>query len=281
MTHETISIAQALRQACLKISHTDARLLLQHILNENHAFLLTHSDQVLNSAQIETFCRLVARRLIGEPIAYLIGECDFYDLTFTVTADVLIPRPETELLVELALMRISSNNNCQILDLGTGSGAIALTIAKHRPQANVTAVDLSTAAVSIARKNADNINVNNVCIVASNWFNELSGEKFDLIVSNPPYVAENDPHLIQGDLLFEPKMALTANTDGLSCIRDIVAEAGEYLVVDGWLMLEHGYDQASACRQLLEAAGFVETFSYPDLAGIMRVSGGRYNCSSL
>jgi release factor glutamine methyltransferase len=216
----------------------------------------------------------------GEPVAYLIGECDFYDLIFKVTPDVLIPRPETEILVELALMRLSVNYSNRILDLGTGSGAVALTLARHCPQANVVAVDLSPAAVSIARENADNLNINNVFIATGNWFSELSGEKFDLIVSNPPYVAENDPHLFRGDLRFEPKMALTTESDGLACIRDIVATACDYLKVDGWLMLEHGYDQAVVCRQLLKSAGFAKTFSCPDLAGIMRVSGGQYSLSS-
>lgn len=271
----TISIAQALQQACREIAHTDARILLQYSLGVNHAFILTHPDQVLSSSQQQYFCRLVARRKNGEPVAYLVGECDFYDLTFKVTPDVLIPRPETEILVELALMRLSVNNSNRILDLGTGSGAIALTLARHCPQANVIAVDLSPAAVSVARENADNLNINNVFIATGNWFSELSGEKFDLIVCNPPYVAENDPHLNQGDLRFEPRMALTASNDGLSCIRTIIVAASDYLVPGGWLLFEHGYDQAVACRQLLEAAGFAETFSHPDLAGIMRVSGGR------
>ncbi|MBA2483005.1 MAG: peptide chain release factor N(5)-glutamine methyltransferase [Nitrosomonas sp.] len=280
MTQVVNSIAQVLQWASLKIDRTDARMLLQHILNVNHAFLLTHSNHVLNSTQEKYYSQLVARRVKGEPIAYLIGECDFYDITLKVTPDVLIPRPETELLVELALKRISSKSNCRILDLGTGCGAIAITIAKHCPQASVIAVDLSSAAVSIARKNADIVNVKNVCIAVGNWFSELSEEKFDLIVSNPPYVAENDPHLFRGDLRFEPKMALTTESDGLACIRDIVATACDYLKVDGWLMLEHGYDQAVVCRQLLKLAGFAKTFSCPDLAGIMRVSGGQYSLSS-
>jgi release factor glutamine methyltransferase len=277
VVHVTKSIAQTLQQACQEIAHTDARILLQHTLGVNHAFILTHPDQALSAAQQQYFCRLVARRMDGEPVAYLVGECDFYDLTFKVTPDVLIPRPETEILVELALMRLSVNSNSRILDLGTGSGAIALTLARHCPQANVVAVDLSPAAVSVARENADHLNINNVFIVTGNWFSELSGEKFDLIVSNPPYVAENDPHLNRGDLRFEPRMALTASNDGLTCIRNIIAGASDYLEAGGWLLFEHGYDQAEVCRQLLEAAGFAETFSHPDLAGIMRVSGGRYN----
>ena len=279
--HVAPTIAQALQQACQEIDHVDARILLQHILHVNHAYLLTHPHQVLSSAQERDFFQLVARRVNGEPIAYIAGECDFYDLTFKVTPDVLIPRPETELLVELAFKRISVNKNYRVLDLGTGCGAIALTLAKRCPQINVVATDLSAAALSVARKNVGNINVNNVCIAASNWFSELSGQKFDLIVSNPPYVAENDPHLKQGDLRFEPKMALTADADGLACIRYITAAASDYLVIGGWLMFEHGYDQAAACRKLLETAGFAEIFSHSDLAGIMRVSGGQYKSSSL
>jgi release factor glutamine methyltransferase len=281
VTHVAPTIAQALQQACQEIDHIDARILLQHVLNVNHAFLLTYSNQVLSPAQDRIFCQLVARRVNGEPIAYIIGECDFYDLTFKVTPDVLIPRPETELLVELALMRVSAKNNYRVLDLGTGCGAIALTLAKHCPQINVVAVDLSIAALAVARKNVDKIQVSNVCIATGNWFSELSGKKFDLIVSNPPYVAENDPHLKQGDLRFEPEIALTADANGLACIRDIIAAASDYLVMGGWLMFEHGYDQAVACRELLEAAGFEEIFSHPDLAGIMRVSGGQNNSSSL
>ena len=276
MTYVVTTIAQALQQACQRIDQIDARTLLQHILNVSHATLVTRSNQVLSSSQKRHYDHLVVRRLHGEPIAYITRECDFYDLTFKVTPDVLIPRPETELLVELALMRISVNSNYRILDLGTGSGAIALTLAKHCPQASIVAVDLSKAAVSVARRNADTLKINNVCFAISNWFSELSDEKFDLIVSNPPYVAENDPHLKQGDLRFEPKLALAANVDGLACIRHIIAVASGHLVTDGWLLLEHGYDQAVACRQLLEVAGFVETFSHPDLAGIMRVSGGQY-----
>lgn len=280
MTQVVNSIVQVLQRASLKIDRTDARILLQHILNVNHAFLLTHSNHILSSALEKSYSQLVARRVQGEPIAYLIGECDFYDITFKVTPDVLIPRPETELLVELAIMRVSSKSNCRILDLGTGCGAIGVTIAKHCPQASVIAVDLSSAAVSLARKNAVDNNVKNVCFAVGNWFSELSGQKFDLIASNPPYIAENDPHLYQGDLRFEPKIALTTESDGLACIRDIVATACDYLKVGGWLMLEHGYDQAVACRQLLEAAGFSEIFSCPDLAGIMRVSGGQFSLSS-
>ena len=271
------TITQALTSAYREIDRVDARLLLQHVLDVEHAFLLTHPDQVLTSQQTDDFSRLVRQRSDGIPVAYLIGRRDFYDLTFRVTEAVLIPRPETELLVELALKLIPDNQFCKILDLGTGSGAIAITIAKHRPQSQVTAIDLSSEAIAVSRWNAANLEVNNISLRTGNWFDELSGEKFDLIVSNPPYVAENDPHLQQGDLRFEPQMALSTGDNGLACIRHIIAGAPDYLVNDGWLLLEHGYDQAAACRRLFGDRDFSNICSYPDLAGIMRVSGGQLN----
>ena len=275
MQSETIT--QALTTACREIDRVDARLLLQHVLGVDHAFLLTYPDQVLTSQQTDKFSRLVKQRIDGIPVAYLIGKRDFYDLTFKVTEAVLIPRPETELLVELALKLIPDNQFCKILDLGTGSGAIAITIAKLRPQCKVTAVDLSSDAIAVSRWNAENLEVNNIYLKPGNWFDELSGERFDLIVSNPPYVAENDPHLQQGDLRFEPQMALSTGDNGLKCIRHIIAMAPDYLVNNGWLLLEHGYDQAAECRRLFGDKDFSNICSYPDLAGIMRVSGGQLN----
>ncbi|MBL0010522.1 MAG: peptide chain release factor N(5)-glutamine methyltransferase [Nitrosomonas sp.] len=275
MQSETIT--QALTTACREIDRVDARLLLQHVLGVDHAFLLTYPDQVLTSQQTDKFSRLVKQRIDGIPVAYLIGKRDFYDLTFKVTEAVLIPRPETELLVELALKLIPDNQFCKILDLGTGSGAVAITLAKLRPQCKVTAVDLSSDAIAVSRWNAENLEVNNIYLKTGNWFDELSGERFDLIVSNPPYVAENDPHLQQGDLRFEPQMALSTGDNGLKCIRHIIAMAPDYLVNNGWLLLEHGYDQAAECRRLFGDKDFSNICSYPDLAGIMRVSGGQLN----
>ena len=270
-----ITIAQALHQARLDIAATDARMLLQSVLSVSHAHLIAHPNQELALEQAQKFYLLVSRRADGEPIAYLVGEREFYSLNFKVTPAVLIPRPETELLVDLALERISTDRPCKVLDLGTGSGAVAITIAKHRPLASITAVDSSADAMVIARINAKHLNATNVCMVAGDWFNGVAGEEFDLIVSNPPYVADGDPHLDQGDLRFEPRAALTAGGDGLSCIRSIVTSAAVHLAAGGWLLLEHGYDQAEACRQLLREAGFGDVFSCPDLAGVMRVSGGR------
>ena len=270
-----ITIAQALHQTRLDIAATDARMLLQSVFNVSHAHLIAHPNQALAPEQAQNFYSLVSRRVNGEPVAYLVGEREFYSLNFKVTPAVLIPRPETELLVDLALERISADRPCKVLDLGTGSGAVAITIAKHRPLASITAVDSSADAMVIARMNAKHLGATNVRMVAGEWFNGIAGEGFDLIVSNPPYVADGDPHLDQGDLRFEPRMALTAGGDGLGCIRSIVTSAAVHLVAGGWLLLEHGYDQAEACRRLLREAGFGDVFSRPDLAGVMRVSGGK------
>jgi release factor glutamine methyltransferase len=269
------TIARALTTARREIDRIDAQLLLQHVLATDAVFLLTYPEHLLTFQQAEEFSRLVKQRINGVPIAYLTGQRDFYDLTFKVTEAVLIPRPETELLVERALALIPINQSRRILDLGTGSGAIAITVAKHRHRSQVVAVDLSAEAVAVSQWNAKNLKVNNLQLITGNWFDELSEEKFDLIISNPPYVAEADPHLQQGDLRYEPKIALAAGNNGLSCIRHIVDTAPKYLVNGGWLLLEHGYDQAYACRQLLERMDFSNISCYPDLAGIMRVSGGQ------
>jgi release factor glutamine methyltransferase len=269
-----ITTREALYQACLNIDAIDARILLQHVLDVGHAHLVAHPAQVLTAEQAQSFYLLATRRALGEPVAYLIGKREFYGLGFTVTPAVLIPRPETELLVDLSLERIPLDSPCRVLDLGTGSGAIALTIAKHRPLASITGVDISADAIAVAKTNAAQLNVNNVRILEGNWFCELGQERFDLIVSNPPYVAEGDPHLSQGDLRYEPERALTAGGAGLECIESIVASASAHLAANGMLLLEHGYDQAQACRDLLSKSGFVGVFSLPDLAGILRVSGG-------
>ena len=274
---QRITISHALTIACRDIDRVDAHMLLQHVLDATHAHLLTYPDQILSAQQLEEFRRLVERRIGGTPIAYLTGKRDFYDVTFKVNEAVLIPRPETELLVDLALQLIPLNQTFRVLDLGTGSGAIAITLAKHRPQSQVTAVDLSLAAIAVAQWNAQNLRIRNLHFVTGSWFDELSGEKFDLIVSNPPYVAHGDPHLQRGDLRFEPQMALSARDEGLSCINHIIHKAPDHLVENGWLLLEHGYDQAFACRQLLQNRDFSNICSHPDLAGIMRVSGGRLN----
>jgi len=271
-----VTIGNLLQSANGMIDRTDARWLLQSVLNSNVAFLIAHAGQSLDADQVARFQQLLARRMAGEPVAYLTGERGFYDLIFEVTPDVLIPRPETELLVELALSKISPVRQCRILDLGTGSGAIAVTLAKHRPDSRVTAVDLSPGALAVAKRNAKKHDARNINFIEANWFSGFSGEKFDVIVANPPYIAEGDSHLQEGDLRFEPLGALVAQNNGLSCITSIIAQASGYLEPSGWLMLEHGYDQADACRELLETAGFTHLFTQPDFAGVDRVTGGRY-----
>lgn len=269
-----ITVLDALNQAQGTIDKTDARMLLQHALNLSHAMLIAHPDHELSAEQARHFAELWERRAQGEPIAYLTGEREFYSLDFKVTPAVLIPRPETELLVDLALGCLPVDRTVNMLDLGTGSGAIALAIARHRPLARIFAVDASRDALAVARSNAENLNIHNVRIMQGDWFDGLAGERFDLIVSNPPYVANGDPHLRQGDLRFEPFLALTDGGDGLGCLRSIIGSAPAHLAAGGVLMVEHGYDQASICGQLLKDAGFTKIFSCPDLAGIVRVSGG-------
>ncbi len=272
------TLSQAIVCSCQQIDRIDAHMLLQYVLKVDQAYLLTHPDQFLTEPQLEDFTQLITQRVNGVPIAYLIGEREFYSLKFHVTDAVLIPRPETELLIDSALARVPAYKACQILDLGTGSGAIAITIAKHRPKSQVVAVDCSAKALLVAKLNAQDLGVSNISFVQGNWFDGLSSsDKFDLIVSNPPYVAEHDPHLQQGDLRFEPLMALSAGEDGMACIRHIVTNANKHLVDDdAWLFLEHGYDQATACQQLLAENGFRQLFSYKDLSDIIRVSGGQF-----
>ena len=261
-------------QAESALPQLEARMLLEAVLDKPRSWLIAHADAAV-SAKVElAFDALAARRIAGEPIAYILGRREFYGLDFRVSPAVLIPRPETELLIELALARIPEGEPARIVDLGTGSGAIAVTLAKLRHQARVTAVDVDYAALSIARANAKQQRVSVRCF-CGDWFGALQGERFDLVVSNPPYVASADPHLQAGDLRFEPQRALAGGADGMDCIRAIVAQAPAHLGPGAWLLLEHGYDQAEASRALLEAQGLQEVQSWPDLAGIPRVSGGR------
>jgi release factor glutamine methyltransferase len=238
--------------------------------------LITQSERALTAAEAQALSNLVQRRIAGEPIAYLIGEREFYGLSFQVDPAVLIPRPETELLVELALQHLPLNG--RVLDMGTGSGAIAIAIAHARPDAQVTALDVSTDALQIARRNADRHHAD-VKFLQSDWFSALNDQHFDLIVSNPPYIVAGDDHLSQGDLRFEPVDALTDHADGLSALREIGKYAGRYLLRDGWLLMEHGYDQAQAVRDLLTAEHFSDVQSWRDLADIERVSGGQFAAS--
>jgi release factor glutamine methyltransferase len=253
----------------------EVQYLLQYALQKPRAWLLAHFEQQLTPDQWTTYEKLLQRRLQGEPVAYILGEREFFGLKFKVTPATLIPRPETELLVEQALEKIPLRQKSSVLDLGTGSGAIALSIAHTRPEAEVTAVDASMQALTIAKENAQRLDIHNTRFMHSSWFSGLAGQYFDLVVSNPPYVAESDPHLQQGDLPFEPRSALVSGAEGLDDIRYIVAGVPEHLHSGGWLLLEHGYDQSERVRELLHRAGMAEVYSARDLSGIERVSGGR------
>ena len=253
----------------------EAQLLLQHALNVNRAWLIAHEHENLPPSIHEAYRAMLERRLNSEPIAYILGYREFYGLNLKVTADTLIPRPDTETLVEAALAKTSYQEKSQILDLGTGTGAIALAIAKHRPQAHITAVDTSENALKISQENAQNLHISNVQFMLSNWFDALKNQRFDVIVSNPPYIEANDMHLKQGDLRFEPISALASGEDGLDAIRAIISQAPQHLNPHGWLMLEHGYNQASKVAALLEQAGFSDISNAKDLSGIDRVTIGR------
>jgi release factor glutamine methyltransferase len=241
----------------------------------NRAWLAANPMRVLTETEDARIDMLVTQRALGAPVAYLVEKREFYGRDFRVGPAVLIPRPETETLIEAALARIAAR--ARVLDLGTGSGAIAVTLACERPGLSIVATDVSADALEQARANARAHGCEaRIDFVPGAWYAPLAGERFDAIVSNPPYVARDDPHLAAGDLRFEPPQALTdGSVDGLGSIRAIVAGAGAHLAPGGWLLLEHGYDQAAACERLLAAAGFVERTSIPDLAGIARVAGGK------
>jgi release factor glutamine methyltransferase len=253
----------------------EAKLLLAHVLGRDRAWLAAHGDAALEPAQACAFDALVRRRSAGEPVAYLTGRREFFGLDLEVTPDVLVPRAETELLVELALSWLAPDAAVRVLDLGCGSGAVALAIARERPRASVIGVDLSPAPVELALRNGQRLGIANAAFIESDWFARVPPEPFALIVANPPYVAEEDPHLSESDLRFEPRSALVSGRDGLDCLRVIVAAAPAHLASGARLALEHGYDQAEAVRALLSEAGFAAIASARDLAGIERVTYGR------
>ena len=250
----------------------EAQLLLQYALGVNRAWLIAHEYDALQPNHQKAFEALLNRRLAGEPIAYIMGRREFYGLDLVVTSDTLIPRPDTETLVDAALAKILDNANQSILDLGTGTGAIALAVAKHRPKANVVAVDASPAALEVAKKNAASLAITNVRFILSDWYAGLANQRFDLIVSNPPYIEQNDIHLTQGDVRFEPISALTSGADGLDDIRHIVEHCLIYLKPQGWLMIEHGYNQTDLVADLMAEVGLVSIETLKDLAGNNRVT---------
>lgn len=257
------------------VDPVDLRVLLEYGLGMSHVQLVTHSERELDEKEARIVSALLMRRHRGEPVAHIVGQREFYGLPFCITPDVLIPRPETELLVELAISRLPENGT--LLDLGTGSGAIAVAVAHERPDVLVTATDISPAALDVAMKNARrNLGADrDIRFYEGAWFAALPAPMgFDLIVSNPPYIVAGDVHLSQGDLRYEPQGALTDFGDGLSAFRELTTHASGWLNRNGWLLMEHGYDQAEAVRKLLLANGFASVQSFNDLAGTQRVSGG-------
>jgi release factor glutamine methyltransferase len=250
----------------------DAEIILGHCLKVPRSYLYMHSEQELTQAELAEFQALFIKRQQGVPIAYLMGQREFWSLNLTVTPATLIPRPETELLVELALANIPMDAGIKVADLGTGSGAIALAIAKERPQAFVYAVDKSLAALQVAKLNARHLSISNVIFLTADWLTAFAPAAFDIIVSNPPYIAEHDPHLAEGDVRFEPTMALVAGHDGLAAYRTIIKQAKQILRPKGWLLFEHGYRQANQLKTLMQLAEFNSVQTKIDLAGQERIT---------
>jgi release factor glutamine methyltransferase len=269
----TPTVRQALAQSGLV--PVDARVLLGHVLARDRAWLAAHAEETLTREQAAAFFALVRRRIEGEPVAYLAGTREFWGLALDVTPEVLIPRPETETLVECALARLPRDRAVRVLDLGTGSGAIALALANEMPNAVVVGADTSRGALAVARGNAQRLAIANVAFVESNWYAGVPSGTWDLIASNPPYVAGDDAHLTEGDVRFEPRSALSPGADGLAALRVIVGGARERLVDGGWLVVEHGHDQSEAVQDLFRAAGLAAVATARDLAGIRRVVAGR------
>lgn len=254
----------------------DAEVLLAHVLMKDRSFLYAHPDELLTQAQWQTFQRLISQREEGVPIAYLTGTREFWSLSLKVSEDTLIPRPETELLVELTLKLLANETNAQILDLGTGSGAIALACASERPHWQITACDCSPGALQTAEENAARLNLSNVYFYHSDWFEKIAEQpQFDAIVANPPYIAADDPHLIKGDIRYEPQLALVSGEDGLVALKHIIKHSLARLKPGGLLLLEHGFDQKSAVTSMLKDYGYIEIQCWQDWQGNDRVSGGK------
>jgi release factor glutamine methyltransferase len=256
-------------------------MLIEGVLKQTPAWLVAHDDEALSEEEATAYQTLCQRRLGGEPLAYILGWREFYGRQFKVNPAVLIPRPETELLIDLALEKLAAKSRSpqpfRVLDLGTGSGAIAITLAleaaERNVQVTVSASDISASTLAVARQNATALGTN-VCFIESNWWQAIPEQSFDLILSNPPFIEANDPHLRQGDLRFEPAHALTDQADGLSAYRALCAGLGTYLAPGGWVLFEHGYDQAAAVQALLQEQALQSVQTWPDLAGIPRISGG-------
>jgi release factor glutamine methyltransferase len=273
-----VSIASALEKGQCQLSASDsakldARVLLAFVLEQSTTYLITWPERELSESQWHAYNALIERRASGEPVAYLIGEREFWSLPFKVNEYTLIPRPDTEVLVEQALIHLKSGDS--VLDLGTGTGAIAVAIAHECPNVNVTGVDLVEQAVALAKSNGERNNVN-VCWLQSRWFDAVGQNQYSLIVSNPPYIDPDDPHLSLGDVRFEPRSALVAAHHGFADIEHIVSGATRHLQEKGWLLIEHGYDQSSGVQQIFANAGFNHIETVHDYAGQPRVTKGQW-----
>lgn len=274
-------IASLLRNAELPESPTarlDVELLLAAALGKPRSFLHTWPERIVSTEAAQAFAGYLQRRRTGEPVAYILGQQGFWNIDLEVATHTLIPRPETEMLVETALELLPGAIPHRLLDLGTGTGAIALSLAKDRPQWEVMAVDRVPEAVELAERNRRRLHLDNAQVLHSHWFSAVQGQRFDLILSNPPYIAASDPHLVEGDVRFEPSSALVSGTDGLDDLRLIVSQAPAHLESGGWLLLEHGYDQGPAVRDLLSGHGFEQIQTRRDLGDHERITFGRVPC---
>ncbi|MCU7851215.1 MAG: peptide chain release factor N(5)-glutamine methyltransferase [Candidatus Thiodiazotropha sp. (ex Monitilora ramsayi)] len=283
MSPNPITLRQVLQAASERLASLEhaapdleAALLLCHLLNKPRSHLYAWPDNELSPAELAEYEALITRRLSGEPIAHITGLREFWSLTLNVTPDTLIPRPETELLVEMSLLHLETVEQPMIADLGTGSGAIAVALGSERPDARIHACDYSENALRVAENNADQLKLNNISFFAGDWYQALpQSAVYDLIAGNPPYIEQDDPHLRQGDLPREPISALASGSDGLTDIRQIIQQATNHLIPGGWLLLEHGYQQAEAVRQLLDLQGFINIETHKDLATQPRVTEGQ------
>lgn len=274
-----INANKALKKSAENAS-LEAEILLAHVLEVDRTYLRSWPEQIVNPEHLETFNQLIAQRVQGRPIAYILGYREFWSRKFAVNEHVLIPRPETELIIELCLKRLPLNNTLKVIDLGTGSGAIAVTLAVERPKIEIFASDISETALQVAKLNAQKYHINRIQFFHSNWLDAIPETHFDLIISNPPYIAANDPHLEQGDLRFEPKAALIAADNGLHAISEIINSARNFLKPGGCLIIEHGYDQQEHVNQLFIKYGYQQLENYLDLAGNPRVTCGYWPLAS-
>ncbi|MDD2737850.1 MAG: peptide chain release factor N(5)-glutamine methyltransferase [Methylomonas lenta] len=282
-THSGESIQTLLKNSVTRLSqtsdtpHLDAEVLLCHCLSKNRSYLRAWLEHHPSEAQSLQFWALIKQRCLGEPIAYLTGQREFWSRAFMVSPDVLIPRPDTELLIELSLQHLPSNQAGKIIDLGTGSGILAITLAAERPLADVIATDISSAALNIAKKNAQQLAVGNLRFLISDWFDAVTESNFDLVISNPPYIAADDPHLQQGDVRFEPESALISGEEGLKDIRLLSEQARNHLKPNGLLLIEHGYNQQTQVQAILQSFNYRQIQTHPDLSGNPRVTSGIWN----